>query len=236
MKILAKFLIFSMMIFCGATYAEEVAPYADKYIVLDNPQPTSTEEEGKIEVVEVFSYMCPHCFHFNNFLQEWLKTKAQDVEFVHLPVVFGKEGWEPLSKAYFTAKNLGVLDKVHNPIFDSIHKENKLLNNEKSLAHLFAKYGVEEKAFSEMYNSFSVDTQVRSANTQASKYGVSGVPTLVVNGKYRVSSGMSGGYKEMMQVVDYLVEKERTSMTTHTDKKESKESDDTGKEGKKENH
>jgi len=191
-------------------------PYAGKYDILDDPQPTDTE--GKIEVLEIFSYMCPHCFHFNNFLQEWLKTKPEDVEFVHLPVVY-RDSWRATAKAYFVAQGLGILDKVHNPIFITIHKDKKPLNSEKTLARLFAKYGeIKEEVFSEFYNSFSVDSQIRAANTTASKYGVKGVPAIIVNGKYRLSTGKSGGYKQMMKIVDYLVEQERKLMTTDAKK------------------
>jgi len=191
----------------------EVAPnlYAGKYDILDDPQPT-TVEKGKIEVLEIFSYMCPHCFHFNNYLQKWLKTKPEDVEFVHLPVVY-RDSWHAVAKAYFVAESLGILDKVHNPIFNAIHKGKRPLNSEKALARLFVKQGgITEETFSEFYNSFSVDSQIRVANTTANKYGVKGVPAIIVNGKYRLSTEKSGGYKQMMQVVDYLIEKERKLM------------------------
>jgi len=200
------------------TVPAQINPYEGKYDILDEPQPTTTDQ-SKIEVLEIFSYMCPHCFHFNNYLQEWLKTKPEDVEFVHLPVVY-RDSWNATAKAYFAAKGLGVLDKVHNPIFSAIHKEKKPLNSERTLARFFIEHGgVEKEAFSEFYNSFSVDSQIRTANATASKYGVKGVPAIIVNGKYRLSTEKSGGYKQMMKIVDYLVAEERKLMTTD-DKKD----------------
>ena len=127
----------------------------------------------------------------------------------------GEAMWNTVMKthaqAFYTAKALGVLDKVHQPIFDAINLERNMLQNEKSLAALFAKHGVDEERFSKVFNSFAVKSQVEQADARARGYGISGTPEMVVNGKYRVSTRTAGGQREMLKVVEHLVEQERNS-------------------------
>ena len=135
------------------------------YKRIANPQPTANPD--KIEVLELFWYGCPHCYHLEPQLDAWLEGKPDDVAFVRMPAVLGPD-WELLARAYYTMELLGVEEQVHRPLFDRIHKQRK-------------------------------------------RYGITGVPVLVVNGKYLTSAQMAGGNKEMLQVVDFLVEQERTA-------------------------
>lgn len=183
---------------CGAAEIAE----GTQYHRLDAPQPTS--DPSKIEVVELFSYACPHCFHLEPYINKWLKTKPDDVVFIRLPVVFRPQ-WDPLAKAYFTAEILGVLDKTHEALFDAIHVKNEKFEDEASLRNFFASRGVDPRDFDKTYTSFAVAMKVNNAKLMSRRYAITGVPTLIVNGKY--STG--GEDKSALEVVDYLIAQER---------------------------
>ena len=188
--------------------AEATGEYreGEHYVRLDTP--VRTVNPNKVEVTEVFWYGCSHCFHFEPMVHAWAEQQDDHVVFVQSPAM-----WNAVMKthaqAFYTAKALGVLDKLHQPIFDAINLERNMLRNEKSLAELFAKFGVAEDKFRKVFNSFSVNSQVQQADARARGYGISGTPEMVVNGKFRVSTRTAGGQREMLKVVEYLVEQER---------------------------
>ncbi|MGB5062928.1 MAG: thiol:disulfide interchange protein DsbA/DsbL, partial [Candidatus Competibacter sp.] len=144
---------------------------------------------------------CPHCFDLEPSVREWLKHKPDNVVFVRIPVAFGAN-WEPGARAYYAAEALGVLDQIHQPLFDAIHREKRKLNNEDELAAFFAEHGVDQDAFRKAYSSFQTETQLRRGNQLAQRYGVRGVPAVIVNGKYDVRS------PRMFEVVDFLIVQE----------------------------
>ncbi len=173
------------------------------------PIPVETTGGDKIEVVEVFSYACIHCFHFDPALEAWRAKQADDVAFKRLPAIFN-QSWSLFAQAYYTAEVLGVLDKVHGPIFNAIHLQGADLRNPNAMGQLFKDVaGVEEKEFTRVFNSFGVRSRVQQADAQGRMYRVTGVPTLVVAGKYVVDGRMAGNNTRMLQVVDYLVSQER---------------------------
>jgi thiol:disulfide interchange protein DsbA len=203
MNIIIKWL-FVLLLPLAMSFAWGADEYVEgtQYTRLEVPQPTS--DPDKIEVVEMFSYACPHCFHLDPYINEWLKSKPEDVVFIRLPVVFRPQ-WEPLAKAYFTAELLGVLDKTHSALFDAIHVKHQNLENEAALRDFFASHGVNPKDFDKTYNSFAVAVKVNHAKLMTRRYAITGVPTLIVNGKY--STG--GEDRNVLKVVDYLIAKER---------------------------
>jgi thiol:disulfide interchange protein DsbA len=136
------------------------------------------------------------------------------VAFVRVPAVLGPS-WELLARAYYTADLLGALDKIHEPLFDHIHKEHKLIRNASELKAFFMEQGIAEADFDKTFNSFAVVTMTNRAKEAASMYGVTGVPTMVVNGKYRTTASLAGGNDKMLQVVDFLVAKERAESAGH---------------------
>ena len=168
------------------------------YVRLPTPVPTSTPD--KIEVVEMFWYGCPHCYDLEPVTQEWLKRKPDNVVFVRMPVAFGAN-WEPGARAYYAAEALGVLDQLHPLLFEAFHKKRKL-NTEDELATFFAEHGVDQEAFRKAYKSFQTETQLRRSNQLAQRYGVKGVPAVIVNGQYDVRS------PRIFQVVDFLIARE----------------------------
>lgn len=177
------------------------------YELISPPQPTSSAD--KIEVVELFWYGCPHCYQFEPTLVKWLKNLPPNVVFVRTPGIFRPE-WSVLARAYYTAEALGALDKVHEQIFAAVHELKRPLQNEDQLAALFAEHGVKEDDFRKTFRSFAIEGKVRRAQEMSQRYGARGVPTMIVNGKYRVSAGMPGvqTHANTIKVVEWLIQRE----------------------------
>lgn len=185
-----------------------IFPYIEgrDYVVLENPVPTSTP--GKIEVVEVFSYICPHCFHFDPILASWMKQQKPDVVLVQVHASWGA-AMEPYQRGFYTAQQLKIREKAHNAIFNKIHTEQKELKDAEAWADLLSAYGVSKQAVISAYNSAEVTNQIAKANQQFRSYQISGTPELVVEGKYRISTRFSGSQEDMLKVVQFLVNKAR---------------------------
>lgn len=177
-----------------------------EYLQLETPQPTTTGD--KIEVVELFFYGCPHCYRLEPYLETWHDNLPDDVEFVRLPAILGR-GWELLAKAYFTADLMGVQDKVHRQLFDSIHKDRRKYTNDQQLRAFFVAQGIDGGEFDKMFNSFAVNVKLNNARLMTRRYKINGVPTLIVNGKYSSSASMAGGNERLLEVVNHLVDRER---------------------------
>jgi cyclophilin family peptidyl-prolyl cis-trans isomerase len=178
----------------------------EHYVVLDRPVPT--RDNSKIEVVELFSYGCPHCYEFEPLVKEWGKQQAGDVDFWFSPAVWSKS-MELYAKAFYTARELDVEEKIHLPLFTAIVIKQKSIRNESDLADFFAQYGVDKKIFTETFNSAAVEKRARHAEERVRLYKPVGVPEIIVNGKYRVDRMRAGGLTEMLAVAEYLVNKER---------------------------
>lgn len=192
----------------GLAFVAVLPLRAEEYVELAAPQPTSDPQ--KIEVVELFSYACPHCYHFEPLLHEWVQAQQKDVVFVRIPAVF-RPSWEPLARAYYVAEMLGVLDKVHGAMFKAIHEQKQSLDTEDAIAKVFVAQGVDEKQFRDAYKSFGVAAKLNRGKQMLQRYGVAGVPTLVINGKYRTSANEAGGHEGMLKVADKLIAQERAA-------------------------
>jgi len=194
----------ALLLFIGvAPSLQAVSPTEGfEYELVEPPVPTETGD--KIEVVELFWYGCPHCYHFEPMVKQWLKTKPDNVEFRRVPAVFN-EVWALHARAFYTAEALGVVEQMHDPIFVAYHEQHNRLKDEDALAKLFALHGVSEEDFRKTFNSFYIDTKVRRAKALSKDYGIDGVPAIVVNGKYRTGGTVAGGQDQVMAVVDYLI-------------------------------
>lgn len=179
------------------------------YETIDPPQPT--DDPARVEVIEFFWYGCPHCYRFEPILQKWLKNRPDHVNYIPQPAAFNST-WAKHARAFFTAEALGVLDKMHEDFFQAIQIDKKRLDKEDVLAEFFAEHGVSKKDFTDTYNSFLVEAKTRQAESVAGRYGVTGVPTIVINGKYRVSGTTAKNYDNMVKVMDYLIAKEHAAM------------------------
>lgn len=177
--------------------------------------PVPTANPGKIEVLELFWYGCPHCYQFEPTLNKWLASKPDDVEFIRIPAIF-RDDWIPFAQAWFTAEQLKVTDKIHSDFFTAYHKQKRPLRTKTDIQTLFAEHGVSQKAFDDAWFSFPVQSKLKRAISLTQRYQIKGVPSLVVNGKYWTSASIASssdptvsGYDSMLKVVDELITHER---------------------------
>ena len=162
--------------------AEPVA--GREYKPLATPQ--TPETPGKLEVLEFFSYACPHCNAFHPLVTQWAKQLPANAVFIRVPVSFGRPEWGQLVRAYYALQATGDLGRLDSALFDAIHKEHQTLFNEATLTAWAVQHGVPEEKFRAAYNSFNVTTRASHADQLSRDYQVQGVPTLVVDGKYEV--------------------------------------------------
>jgi thiol:disulfide interchange protein DsbA len=165
------------------------------------------QNPDKVEVIEFFWYGCPHCYSLEPAMVEWLKTKPANVEFIRQPAVFS-DLWGKHAKAYFTAEALGILEKAHADFFDAIQNKKQKLVSEDELAKFFADHGVKDEDFRAAYNSFGVDAKLRQAESIGPRYGITGVPAIIVNGKYKVTGQSAKSQANMLTVTNQLIAQE----------------------------
>jgi thiol:disulfide interchange protein DsbA len=209
-------LSFSLLLISPLAAAADPPFIEGVHYKLVNP-PLPTPQSDKIEVIEMFWYGCPHCYHFEPLLEKWIKSKSDKVAFVHVPAIF-RDSWLLHAQAFYTAEALGVLDKVHRPLFDAIHLKKQPLKTKDELANFFATQGVAKKDFLSTFESFAVQGKVQQAVVITRTSGITGVPAMIVNGKYRTDAELAGGFERMLKVVDYLTAQESTSARAVTSK------------------
>ena len=176
------------------------------YQVLDPP--VRTASDSGVEVAEVFWYGCPHCYTFKPLVESWAEDLPEDVNYVKIPAALGSS-WEPHAKAFYALEAMGELDKVHDALFDALAGERRPLNSGEALADFVSGYGVDGEEFLKNYNSFGVNAKMQQAQSKIRGARVTGTPTMLVNGKYRVTASMAGSHEATLEVVDYLIEQER---------------------------
>jgi thiol:disulfide interchange protein DsbA len=203
-KIIQTVLLFLLF---SSSFLLKAEPAAIGYETLSPAQPTQNPD--KIEVIEFFWYGCPHCYSFEPLLEKWAKNLPKNVEFIRQPAAFN-ELWSKHAKAYYTAEALGVVDKVHADLFDAVQNKKESLDTEEALAKFFAAHGVSETQFHEAYNSFVVDAKMRQAPLMAARYGITGVPAIIINGKYKTNGTLAGSHEKMIEVMNNLIKQENT--------------------------
>jgi len=176
------------------------------YARLKNPMPVETGKN--IEVIEFFSYGCPHCGELEPVLQNWLKTKPADVTFRRIPVMFQPK-WENLAKAYYVLDAMGE-EKLSPEIFVALHARGMPLWNEKDFFDWAASKGLDRKKVEELFSSFAVVGKVNRAKQLAQAYGIQSVPTIIVDGKYTTGpERLPGSHSALPGAIDVLVQKSR---------------------------
>jgi len=168
--------------------------------------------KGKVEVVEVFGYTCPHCAHFQPTVSAWARKNAKTVNFIPMAAPFGGS-WQPYAQAYYAAQVLGVADKTHDAMFLALHTDGTLpLRNASpgEIAPFYARYGVDPAKFLATYDGADVAARVKKAEQFIRSSGVEGTPTLVINGKYRV---IGHDFDDVLRIADQLVARERDGKT-----------------------
>lgn len=195
----------ALLLFVPLLAAAESFSEGEHYRVLSEPQAVS---DDTVVVTEFFWYGCPHCYDFEPYLSEWAEDLPDNVEFRRVPAIF-RESWALHARAYYAAEAMGVVEKIHMPIFKALNEQRKPLNSPDKLADFVAEQGVDRQAFVDAMNSFQVDSNVRQAMQSIRDYSIRGVPSMAVNGRYVTSGSRVGSYPAVLKVVDYLIDKEQ---------------------------
>lgn len=178
----------------------------EDYTLIDGGQPYAPLA-GKVEVVEVFGYTCPHCAHFEPTLEAWAAKQPSYVRFTPVPAAFGGF-WDAFARAYFTADILGVAKRSHRAMFDAIHEKQSVPTQNVSpdeLAVFYADYGVPQQRFVDTFKSAAVDARLKAAREFALRSKLPGTPALIVNGRYLIGAR---DYPQMLKIADYLIARE----------------------------
>jgi thiol:disulfide interchange protein DsbA len=177
------------------------------YRRLDKPVPPDAPA-GKVDVLEFFWYSCPHCNLFEPTLEAWAKAAPKDLSFRRVPVAFNAS-FVPQQKLFYALQGMGKLDELHTKVFQAIHVEKQKLAKDDEIFAWVAKQGADAAKFKEAYNSFTVSNQIRRASQLQDAYGVEGVPSMGVAGKYYTDGTMAGNMQNVLQVVEHLVASSR---------------------------
>jgi thiol:disulfide interchange protein DsbA len=202
----------------AAPAADSAAKWEEgkSYFLVDPPQPTATGD--KVEVLEVFSYACPHCAHFQPYADQLKASLPAGAVFTYMPAVFNAT-WEPYARAYYTAESLGVVPQTHQALFDALHRDHMPMRTLDDLSAFYAQHGVDKAKFMATSSSFEVESKLQRSMEMVKAYNVDGTPTIIVNGKYRVTGASAGGYPQLIELVDWLVQKEIDAKSKPVSKK-----------------
>ncbi len=216
--ILRRVFAASLMLLPMAVFAQTSAPRVNvDYTVLTTPQAVYAPMKGKIEVVEVFSYACPHCADASSAITTWAKTKAPDVNFVYLHSV-GSPAWERFARGFFAADAKKIQGITHDAIFQAVFVSQSLSHDAslEDIAKFYSKYGVTAPQMLAIMNSPSINAKLNRSKQFTIRTSANSTPTIIVAGKYKVSATRAGGFPGMMKTVDFLVAKERAAMMART--------------------
>jgi len=176
-----------------------------EYRVLPTPQPTQVPP-GKIEVLEFFSYACPHCAEFYPLLHTWLAAQSKDVVLRRVPVGFDRPPWINMQRAFYALQASGDLDRLDAKIFQAIHEEHIPLFQEQALFDWVSKNGASYEQFANAYGSFAINNDTVQADKMAEAYQITGVPTLAVDGRYLV---LGDSFTEILTNAQKAIERVR---------------------------
>jgi protein dithiol oxidoreductase (disulfide-forming) len=196
---------FAALAFAAAAPAQELQE-GKQYIRFKNPAPAAAGK--KIEVLEFFSYGCPHCADLEPEMQAWMKTIPGDVQFRRVPVMF-QDRWVVLAKVYYTLEAMGEDARLTPEVFAALHKGGTNLASDKVFFDWAAGKGLDRKKVEDMYNSFAVAGKINKAKSEAQQYNVQSVPMIVVDGKFMTAADKVGSHAAIPPAINALVAKAR---------------------------
>jgi thiol:disulfide interchange protein DsbA len=188
-------------------FAQPAPAEGKDYVVVATPQPPGAPA-GKVEVIEFFSYACPHCSAFEPTIEAWEKTLPADVVLRRVPVPFLMNA-ENFMRTYYALESIGAVDAVQLKIFRAIHIERVRLETGENMAEFVAKNGVDATKFLAAFKSFSVATSVAKAKKMMADYKVESVPLLIVQGRFVTAPSIAGSAEKALAVVDGLAQRLR---------------------------
>lgn len=171
-------------------------------------KPVVTSDSTKVEVLELFWYGCSHCDSLDPALKAWVQQLPSYVNFVRMPVVFGRS-WEIHARMFWVAKNLGLLETIHEPLFNAIHREGQRLQRIDEVIAFFERFGADPAVVKRELVGFGTESALRLADARVRAYGIQGVPALVVNGRYVTGVSQAGGESELFALLNQLIETSR---------------------------
>ena len=197
----------SSLAFAVSARADAAAPVEGRdYLKVEPPQETSSP--GKIEVLEFFSYACPHCNAFEPTLESWAHGLPADVVLKRVPVPFLYNA-DNFAHTYYALDALGLVAKMQMHIFSALHVERLQLDKPEEIAAVIAKNGGDASKFLAAFKSFSVATWVARSKKMTADYRIDGVPNLAVQGRYLTSPELAHGGPQSLQVADFLIQRSR---------------------------
>ncbi|MDR1367601.1 MAG: thiol:disulfide interchange protein DsbA/DsbL [Candidatus Accumulibacter sp.] len=189
-----------------SAHARDSLTAGEDYRVIAPPVSTDTPE--KIEVIEFFSYACPHCSELNPLVTSWASRLPSGVVLKRVPVSFNNPFYTIMARFYYALEAIGEEGRLNAAIFDAIHNKNLRLVDEKSITEWVASKNVDPKKFSDAFNAFGVDSRVKRAEQLRRDAKINGVPAFVVDGRYQVMSSASiNGYGDFLKLTDKIIEK-----------------------------
>jgi protein dithiol oxidoreductase (disulfide-forming) len=203
MRIYAALMGFALSLLSYTALAADTYQEGKDYAVLS--EPVAPKDPTKIEVTEVFSYLCPHCFHFEPLLAAWAKKQPADVALVQVHASFN-HNWPIYQRGFYTMQALGLKDKAHQQVFDTIHVAHKELLTAQAWGDFLSLYGADKAAVVKTFDSFGVTTQMKQADGRVRDLKITSTPQLIINGKYRVTASK---HEEILKVAQFLVDKIR---------------------------
>ncbi|MHC8865303.1 thiol:disulfide interchange protein DsbA/DsbL [Arenicellales bacterium IMCC57338] len=170
-------------------------------------QPVRTGD--RIEVLEIFWYGCPHCYALEPYLKKWLKNKPEFVEFVQIPAVLN-QSWAFDARVFYTFVALGLMDELHEAYFDAIHQDRRRMKNVEQVAAWAQEQGINPQLILDTFNSFGVNSMLANATQMSGRYEADGVPTIIIDGKYRTTVSLAGGHNEIIDLINYLAQRAKS--------------------------
>lgn len=178
------------------------------YTRLQSPVPVAVP--GKVEVIELFGYWCPHCFHLEPKLEAWVKKLPSNVNFRRIPVAW-QEAQAPFQQIFFALELLGAKSDIHLKVFEAVHVQHLRLDSDAGIATFAMANGIDKARLADAMKGFSVSTKIRAANQTSATYRVEGVPTLAINGQFLTSPEQAGGEDQALRVAEALIQKARVT-------------------------
>jgi thiol:disulfide interchange protein DsbA len=176
------------------------------------PQPV--ESEQLIEVIEFFSYGCPHCREFHPLVTAWANELPEDVALIRVPVSFGRAAWANLVRLYYALELTGDLDRLDQAVFEALHAQRARLYTKGQILEWVERQGVDGNVFAEAFDSFAVQTRLSRSDQLVRNYRVDGVPMIAVDGRYAVVGERAAGFAGVLAIADALIEQARARRGT----------------------
>ena len=206
MRAIRLLLSFLLLLVVFPVSAQEHSHGGPSYSQIKPALPTQSGD--RIEIVEIFWYGCSHCFSFEPHIKAWLKSKPEDVVFRQVPGVLNSR-WAVHAKGFFAAQKMGALEKFHSPLFNALHVNRRNIFTRDSLIDFAAEAGLDKDEFARHYDSNETEVKMKQAFLMARDARITGVPSLIVNGRNLISASSAGSFEGMLEAMNYLIQEER---------------------------